>query len=50
MRDKEYTMKKTYHRWREVHKKKLTPRQLAEINCESEQKLFEMTCGRSVNS
>jgi predicted transcriptional regulator len=35
-------MKKTYHRWRDIRKKKLSPQQLAEIDREVEQELLEM--------
>jgi hypothetical protein len=35
-------MKKTYHRWQDLRKKKLTPTQLAEIDREVEQELLAM--------
>jgi len=35
-------MKKTYHRWQDLKKKKLTPAQLGEIDREVEQELLEM--------
>jgi len=35
-------MKKTYHRWQDLKKKKLTPAQLGEIDREVEKELLEM--------
>ena len=35
-------MKKTYHRWQDLKKKKLTPTQLEQIDREVEQELLEM--------
>ncbi|MBI3304530.1 MAG: helix-turn-helix transcriptional regulator [Deltaproteobacteria bacterium] len=35
-------MKKTYHRWQDLRKKKLTPEQLEQIDREVEQELLEM--------
>lgn len=35
-------MSKTYHRWADVRKKKLSPQQLTEIDREVEQELLEM--------
>ena len=33
-------MKKTYHRWRDLREKKLTPTQRAQLDCEVEQQCF----------
>ena len=35
-------MKKTYHRWQDLRKKKLTPEQLEQIEREVERELLEM--------